>query len=83
MGPKIDQGISYLRESRTYGIASGLPNSMCLNDFFILFVLLLKYQMRTLCCNPLNALEIGESRKEWSPYVPEAIPCSPELEDGK
>lgn len=37
--------------------------------------------MGTLCCNPSNSLEVGNTGREGSWYMPEAPPRSPQLED--
>lgn len=85
MAPKVDQGITYLWESSTrcidlwdcFRITERYRVWSNAHDFSILFMFFLKYQMRTLCCNPLDALEVGKPGKEGSGYVSEAIPCSP------
>ena len=51
--------------------------------FSILLVHILEDQVGTLCCNPLNSLEVGDTGKERPRYVPETKPCSPKLQDNE
>ena len=45
--------------------------------FSILLVHILKDQVGTLCCNPLNTLKVGDTGRKRPWYVPEMKPSSP------